>query len=98
MTTEIADLGQAIAARERKALDAKDRWTPREALAAALADIDAGELKPEAICVVYAVEADGGLASRVGRYVGSVGVTGKKESFWVIGMVQRAISDWLGGT
>lgn len=92
---DVVDLTTAFAARDRKSLDAKDRWTPRDALVAALSDIDSGALVAEAICIVYSEPAEGGDASKVGRYVGSDGVSGKKENFWVAGMVYRMMTDWM---
>lgn len=97
---DVANIETARARKARDALDGKARWTPREALVAALADLDSGGLKPEALVIVYSEErvVDGEPTSRVGRYVSANGTRGPLDSFWLIGMMSRAIADWTRGS
>jgi hypothetical protein len=74
-------------------LDEIDRWTPKQALEAALLDIELGELNAEAVVIFYG-EPDQTIEdeSVVGRYVGSNGCKGRKDGLWVRGMASRALA------
>jgi hypothetical protein len=81
-------------AERRELLKRADRWTPREALEAALLDMDLGEVKDvEAITVVMATHVKDGDESctTTNTYVGTNGATGPKETFWIIGNMMKAI-------
>lgn len=96
MADAVASLDEARARRRRELLYSRDRWTGREALEAAIADIDAGELDPDAICVIYACRGPSG-STKVGRYVGAVSERGVREGLWIIGAVSKALTDWMRG-
>ncbi len=93
---DVANIETARQRKDRERLSAKDRWTGREALVAALADIDSGELDPDAVVVIYAQPGPDDTI-RVGRYCGSVSERGKRETFWIWGMIQRGLSAWIAG-
>lgn len=93
----VADLTERRRQRQRELLDGKPRWTGREALEAALADIDSGDLDADMIVVVYAssVGAEGDV--KVGRYVGSMSPRGKRDGLWCLGAMTKCITDWARG-
>jgi hypothetical protein len=92
----VENLTERRRARQRELLEAKSRWTPREALEAALADIDAGDLDPDAICVIYLCPMSK-QGQRVGRYVGAQ--TERRQVFGLelIGACYKALTDWARG-
>lgn len=85
--------------KRRKLLSDAERWTPQEALEAALADIRLGELEGvEVVTVVVSrtyMDGDDRM-SYVEQYCGTNGATGPKDTFWIVGMIQRAIIQWIG--
>lgn len=92
------ELAIARLKRDRDRLANAERWTPQEALEAALADLKLGELYDiEAITVIVASsrQHEGQRTTIVERFTGSSGISGPKDTFWIIGMVQKAIIDWL---
>jgi len=96
MTDELAERRRKRQLSERqRLLEESPRWTPREALEAVLIDMDLGELTDvEAITVVVSRTEidDGEKCSVVQNYTGSNGVDGPKQTFWIVGMLNRAIA------
>ena len=96
MTDELAERRRKKQLIERqRLLEGSARWTPREALEAVLIDIDLGELTDvEAITVVISCTEmdDGEKCSVVETYTGSNGADGPKQTFWIVGMLNRAIA------
>ena len=89
-----ASLVETIAKRKREAMDQLDAWTPEQTLEAALYDLRAGDMDPEALVVVYAVRTDDG-----NHQVGTFTATGASENsnLFQAGMLHKAAADLLGG-
>lgn len=91
----MTDLAEVRAKAARRELDMKT-WDPRDALKAALADIESGDLDPEALVIIYASPA-GVDRIKTGRYASSTSRHGKRDTFWMWGMIQKALADWMQG-
>lgn len=92
----VADLAERRRQRQRELLDAKDRWTSREALEACLADIDAGDLDPDAV-VIFTLNQASPKGVRVSRYVGALNERRQVCGLALIGACFKAITDWSRG-
>lgn len=91
-----ADLSERRRDRQRELLAAKDRWTPREALEAVLADIDAGDLDADGL-VIFTIRGAAPDGVRVGRYVGAVGANRTVSGLELVGACFKALTDWSRG-
>jgi hypothetical protein len=92
----VADLTERRRQRQRELLDAKDRWTPREALEALMADIDAGDADPDAVVILVLNQpTENGV--RVGRFVGSLNARRQVFGLELIGACYKALTDWARG-
>lgn len=93
------ELSRARLKRQREQMRNLDRWTPRQALEAILADLDleADERQPETITVVVSYSEGQGEDRRtyVEQYCGTDGTTGPKDTFWIVGVLTKAIQMWL---
>ena len=92
------ELSRARLKRQREQMRNLDRWTPRQALEAVLADLDLEDVAPETITVVVSYSEGEGKDRRsyVEQYCGTDGTTGPKDTFWIVGLLTRAIQMWLG--
>jgi hypothetical protein len=93
---DVANLSERRRVRMRELLDRKSRWTAREALEAALADIDSGDLNPDAV-VIFTLNDEGGQGMRVGRYVGALNDKRQVFGLELIGACFKALTDWSRG-
>lgn len=92
----IDELAKARLKRQREVLDKAERWTPRDAIDAVIADMELGELqRVECVTVVISYETEEGGASHITRYTGSNGQGGPKQTFWVMGMIAQCLHDWM---
>lgn len=91
------ELSRARLKRQREQMRNLDRWTPRQALEAVLADLDLGDVDPETITVVVSYSEGEGedRCSYIEQYCGTDGTTGPKDTFWIIGLLTKAIQMWL---
>lgn len=97
MSFEDNNLTLARMKRDRDRLDKSLRWTPQEALEAALADIKLGRLTDiEVITVIVTTTHDEGedRYSVNEGYVGTNGATGPKETYWVFGQILSYLNRW----
>lgn len=69
------------------------KWTPRDALIATLRELDAGEVKPEALLIAYTYRTDD--KHRKFSYRLAQGPTG--DAMWTIGFVTRIWHKFMSG-